>query len=189
MKANKFTLLIVDDDESDRFLMERAFQTLGTHYRIHTVESGDEAVAYINGSGKFNDRKIYQFPSYIITDLKMYPGDGFTLLQHIKKHPALSIIPVVMLSGSGDADDIRHAYLLGASSYFTKPGSPDALRALLRKIHDYWVECQVPAVDEDGYALMTSSVGKAGERFIKPERETEEMADKGPEEAPSQDLR
>ena len=42
-------------------------------------------------------------------------------LQFLKGTPALSVIPVVMLSSSDDPDDIRQAYLLGASSYFIKP--------------------------------------------------------------------
>lgn len=168
MKAQKFSLLIVDDDENDRFFLERAFQQLGPYYRIHALSSGDEAVAYIQGEGKFADRKEYQFPSYIITDLKMFPKDGFFLLDFIKKNPALSIIPIVMLSSSQDLDDIRHAYLLGASSYFTKPADSEELTTLVSNIHQYWSQCQVPAVDEQGFALMTNSVGKAGEPYAKP---------------------
>src|SRR6185436_13282556 len=103
MKAQKFSLLIVDDDENDRFFLERAFQQLGPYYRIHALTSGDEAVDYIQGNGKYEDRKQYQFPSYIITDLKMAPKDGFFLLNFIKKNPALSIIPVVMLTSSDDS--------------------------------------------------------------------------------------
>jgi DNA-binding response OmpR family regulator len=100
----------------------------------------------------------------------MAPGDGFRLLDFIKKNPALSIIPVVMLSGSEDPDDIRHGYLLGASSFFTKPNTPEGVIALAKSIHDYWSQCQVPAVDENGFALMTDSRGKAGESYGKPER-------------------
>ncbi|HUR46928.1 MAG TPA: response regulator [Candidatus Saccharimonadales bacterium] len=170
MKAQKFTLLIVDDDQNDRFLIERAFKSLGPYYRIHALENGNEAIRYIKGEDEYSDRSKYQFPSYIITDLKMTQGDGFDLLNYIKTHPALSIIPVVMLSGSEDLDDIRQAYLLGVSSYFTKPSPTEDLAMLIRNIHNYWSQCQVPAVDGDGYALMTDSTGKAGERFSKPER-------------------
>jgi CheY-like chemotaxis protein len=173
MKAQKFTLLIVDDDANDRFFLERAFHKLGFQYRIHALADADEAIAYIKGDGKYEDRQQYQFPSYIITDLKMFPKDGFHLLDYIKKHPALSIIPVVMLSSSCDPDDIRHAYLLGASSFFTKPQDQEALSLLLKKVHEYWAECQVPAVDGDGYALMTNSYGKAGDRYDKPVREAD----------------
>jgi CheY-like chemotaxis protein len=168
MKAQKFSLLIVDDDEDDRFFLEKAFHALGPYYQIHTIADGDEGIAYIQGSGKYKNREEFQFPSYIITDLKMSPGNGFDLLNFIKKNPALSIIPVVMLSSSCDPDDIRHAYLLGASSYFTKPSSHVQLRSLVKSIHEYWSQCQVPAVDEEGFAVATDSKGKAGEPFPKP---------------------
>ena len=66
--------------------------------------------------------------------------------------------------------DIRQAYLLGASSFLTKPAGFPALRVLLQKVHDYWAECEVPEVDADGYAVETISKGKAGARFSKPNR-------------------
>jgi hypothetical protein len=75
-----------------------------------------------------------------------------------------------MLSSSDDPDDIRQAYLLGASSYFVKPPNVDALRALLKKIHDYWTECEVPEVDAEGYAVATVSRGRPGARYQKPKR-------------------
>jgi DNA-binding response OmpR family regulator len=71
-------------------------------------------------------------------------------------------LAVVMLTTSDDPDDIRQAYLLGASSYFTKPQDHQSLRELLKKIHEYWAECEVPEVDEAGYAVTTDSRAKAG---------------------------
>ncbi len=100
----------------------------------------------------------------------MEPGDGFTLLEFLKDHPALSVIPVVMMSSSEDHDDIRQAYLLGASSIFVKPPSLAGLKTLFRKIHEYWAECEVPEVDVDGYAVTTNSTGRLGARYTKPKR-------------------
>jgi CheY-like chemotaxis protein len=134
------------------------------------VLSGQEAIDYIQGAGKYTDRKTHPFPSYIITDLKMGDRDGLHVLEFIKKNPARSIIPVVMLSGSADPDDVRHAYLLGASSYFVKPSQPEALQSLVKAIHEYWSRCAVPEVDEDGFAIPTDSVGKPGQRYSKPTR-------------------
>jgi hypothetical protein len=61
-------------------------------------------------------------------------------------------------------------YLLGASSFFVKPPTLGALKALLRKIHEYWTECEVPEVDKDGYALTTNDTGRLGARYKKPKR-------------------
>ena len=170
MKAQKHTLLIVDDDENQRVLFQQTFESLGLKYRVQLAANGEEAIAYLSGRGPFVDRKKFEFPSYILTDLQMNPGDGFHVLEFIKTHPALSIIPVVMLSSSDDADDIRQAYLLGASSFFVKPPTLAALKGLLRKIHDYWTECEVPEVDADGYAIATNDISRLGARYKKPQR-------------------
>ena len=171
MKATKYTLLIVDDDEDQRFLFKKTFEALGTKYQIQLAGSGNEALSYLRGEGKYADRTQYEFPSYVLTDLQMSPGDGFDVLEFIKNTPALSVIPVVMLSTSDDADDIRTAYLLGASSYFVKPAGINELKALMKKIHEYWTECEVPEVDAEGYAVPTESKGRPGARYPKPQRE------------------
>jgi CheY-like chemotaxis protein len=155
----------VDDDKNDLFLLSRAFRKHASVYRIQTVTGGHEAVAYIEGTGKYADRRQYEFPSYIVTDLKMPEGDGFEILSRIRSNRALSIIPIVMLSSSSDLDDIRQAYEFGASAYFVKPQSSGELERLVRKIHDFWSACEVPRVDADGVALMTRSEGKASSRF------------------------
>jgi CheY-like chemotaxis protein len=162
--------MIVEDDEDQRIFLQKSFEALGTHYTVQTLQSGDEAIAYLKGEGRFSNRAEFQFPAYIITDLKMADGDGFHILEFIKKNPALSVIPVVVLSSSEDQDDVRHAYLLGASSFLVKPAGLAALSALLNKVHEYWAECEVPQVDESGYALNTESRGKLGERYTKPTR-------------------
>jgi CheY-like chemotaxis protein len=158
-------LLIVDDEENDRFLLKRAFEKLKVGYRIHALENGGEALALIKGEGKYADRKVYPFPSFILTDLKMPGGDGFEILSYLKKHPEILVVPVVMLSGSDDPDDVRRAYLLGASSFIVKPHGLNALEGIVQKLHYYWSECEVPLVDESGHALVTVSKGKVGERF------------------------
>ena len=170
MKAQKHTLLIVDDDQHQRFLAQHTFEKLDSTYKIQLAANGDEAIAYLKGEGKFADRDKFEFPAYVVTDLQMEPGDGFHVLEFIKKHPALSIIPVVMMSSSDNPDDIRQAYRLGASSFLVKPPTLEGLRKLLQHIHEYWAQCEVPEVDADGYAVATNSTGRPGARYKKPNR-------------------
>src|SRR3954471_16470241 len=165
MRRRGHWLLIVDDDEGDRFLLKRAFEKLNVGYRIHALHNGAEALALIKGEGIYAERKSYPFPSFILTDLKMAGGDGFEILSYLKQHPEILVVPVVMLSGSDDPDDVRQAYLLGASSFIVKPHGLDALEGIVQKLHYYWSECEVPIVDDSGHAQPTNSRGKAGERF------------------------
>lgn len=160
-------LLIVDDDENDRFLLQHAFEKLNVGYRIQPLQNGGEALALIKGEGPYADRTAYPFPTFILTDLKMPGGDGFEILSYLKNHPEILIVPVVMLSGSDDPDDVRQAYVLGASSFIVKPPSLDGLEAIVQKLHYYWSECEVPLVDEHGHLISTNPSGKLGERFQK----------------------
>ncbi len=165
MKKYHSTIMVVDDNEDDLFFIERAFRTIGVKDPIHLAKSGNEAIEYMMGEGMFSDRKLYAYPTFIMTDLKMPRGDGFAVLEHLLKNPEWAVIPTVVLTSSCDPDDIRKSYMLGASSYHVKPNSPEALRQLLKVLHDYWMSCEVPEVDSTGHQLMTSGNGKLGERF------------------------
>ena len=162
------TILVIEDDPNDQVLIVEAFRDNGVENPIHVVSSGSEAIAYLMGEGKFADRAKYAYPTFIITDLKMAGGDGFSVLQHLKKNPEWAIIPTIVLSASGDPDDIKKAYLLGASCYHKKPGGQAELRHQLKLLHDYWMTCEVPEVDTTGRQVRTESKGKLGERFKAP---------------------
>lgn len=168
MKKYYSTILVVDDDSNDLILIERAFRAIGVTDPIHTVQGGLEAIAYMMGEGKYADRSNYSYPTFITTDLKMPGADGFAVLEHLKKNPEWAIVPTVVLTSSRDLDDIKKAYMLGASSYHVKPSSPEALRQQLKVLHDYWMTCEVPQVDSSGRQLETDSKGKLGERFPQP---------------------
>ena len=166
MKNYHSTILIVDDDPNDLIFIENAFRAIGVTDPIHSVSSGLEAIAYMMGEGKYSDRSIYAYPTFIMTDLKMPGADGFAVLEHLKNNPEWSVIPTIVLTSSRDLDDIKKSYMLGASSYHVKPGSPDALRQQLKVLHDYWMTCEIPQVDSTGRQLQTDSAGKLGERFV-----------------------
>src|ERR1043165_3130059 len=80
-------------------------------------------------------------------------------------NPQWKVIPMIVLSGSADLDDIKKSYMLGVSSYHVKPQSHEELRHQLKVINDYWMTCQVPQVDSTGKQLPTDGAGKLGERF------------------------
>lgn len=165
MKKYNATILLVDDDANLLTLVERAFRQNGVVGPIRQVHNGNEAIAYMKGEGKYADRKLYEYPTFIMIDLKMPNGDGFSVLQHLKRNPEWAIIPAVVFTSSSDPDDIKKSYMLGASSYHVKPHSMEKLRENLRILHDYWMTCETPEVDTTGRQLHTDSVGKLGERI------------------------
>ncbi len=157
MKKYNATILVVDGDANDRMFMERAFRSLGIKGAIHLVASGDEAISYMKGDGRYSDRLKYPYPTFVLTDLKMTHGDGFAVLAFLKRNPDWAIIPTVVISASVGPDDIKKAYQLGASSFHNKPASHEALTKLLATLHEYWMTCEVPEVDVNGKQVPTGS--------------------------------
>ena len=181
MKKYFATILVVDDDENDRWLIERARRAAGVNGPIHLASDGSEAIAYFMGEGKFADRSKYAYPTFVMTDLKMPAVDGFGVLEFLKGNPEWAIIPTVVFTSSPDRDDIKKAYMLGASSYHVKPHDPEAFRELIRTLNAYWLTCEVPEVDSTGKQLATNSVGKLGERFTQPCDAADASTKAGPE--------
>jgi len=168
MKKYHATILIVEDDPNDQFLIERAFRTIGVTDPIQMVADGAEAIAYMMGKGKYSDRKKFAYPTFVITDLKMPKSDGFAVLEFLKSNPEWKVIPTIVLSASADVDDIKKSYMLGASSYHVKPNTSEELHKQLSVINAYWMTCQVPVVDITGKQVRTDSKGILGERFPQP---------------------
>jgi CheY-like chemotaxis protein len=165
VKARHKTILVVEDDPNDQFLIETAFQRIGCAEQVHLVNDGAEAIAYMCGEGQYADRERFAYPTFIMTDLKMPRVDGFGVLEFLRKNPEWSITPAVVFSASHDTDDIKKCYALGATSYHVKPQNLEKLCQQLKVLLDYWQTCEVPEADVTGKRVQTRSEGKIGERF------------------------
>jgi CheY-like chemotaxis protein len=165
MKSPTAAILVVDDSEDDLCLLQAAFRSAKIPNFVYYVESGNEAIAYLKGEGKYADRTTFPYPTFVLTDLKMSNGDGFSVLESLKLHPETPVVAAAVMSSSADLDDIHRSYRLGATSYFTKPSDYDGLKKLMQVIHNFWTACETPATDSSGRRLKTESRGKLGQRF------------------------
>jgi CheY-like chemotaxis protein len=165
MKTSRPTILLIDDDPNDLMFLRAAFKAAGHPFEIQSVNSGYEALAYLNGDAPYADRRQTPYPDLILTDLNMPGLDGFGVLEFLRKKPAFVVIPTIVLSGSQDNDDIRRSYLLGASAYHVKPSSPLELRRLIKTLCDYWSLCEKPEKTPHGEQLGSESLHKLGERY------------------------
>ncbi|TML02303.1 MAG: response regulator, partial [Actinobacteria bacterium] len=73
------------------------------------------------------DRTHFPLPVLILLDLHVPGRSGLELLTWLRQQPNLDRIPVVMLSGSSESEDIDRAFELGANSYLVKPVAFDTL--------------------------------------------------------------
>src|SRR2546428_11903879 len=138
MNNKQFTVLLVEDDLNDIFLVKRAFKIAKIENPLQVVTDGLEAIQYLRGEGKYADRDAHPLPKLIVMDIKMPRRSGFEVLEWIKRDGPLRLIPVVIVSSSDNPADINHAYELGANAYMIKPMDFKAVEHLFSSITHYW---------------------------------------------------
>lgn len=113
-------LLLIEDNPDDIYLLSEAFQDLLPDMSIKVAKHGDEAIAYLSGSGVYSNRREYPLPMQVILDLGLPYRSGLEVLEWIRssRHAAL---PVTILSGTQRRDDFDHAFALGIEGFFWKP--------------------------------------------------------------------
>jgi CheY-like chemotaxis protein len=132
-------LLLVDDSPDDAELVRLSFGKAGIGNPLKVVGSGEEAMAYLSGTGKYANRDEYPVPELILLDLKMPGVDGFEVLTWVKREPELSKIPVVVLTSSEQMKDVNRAYELGANSFLIKPFDFTDRIGLAQMVKHYWL--------------------------------------------------
>ena len=135
---NRLKMLVAEDEETDVFLLRRAFERAGVAVNPMFVRDGQETLDYLEGLGEFSDRGKYPLPSVIVLDIKMPRMNGFDVLAWLKSHKNYRCTPVIMFSGSDDLMDIDRAYELGANVYMTKPNEAEQLLRLVGVLKEYW---------------------------------------------------
>ncbi len=149
MEKKSFSVLLVEDDLNDIFLVKRAFKMAHIQNPLHVVTDGLEAIGYLRGDGKYADREQYPLPKLMVMDIKMPRKSGFEVLEWVKGNSrVLRRIPVVIVSSSEDPADINRAYELGANAYMVKPVDFRAVEHLFESITHYWgLECAKPELE------------------------------------------
>jgi CheY-like chemotaxis protein len=149
MDNHAFTVLLVEDDLNDIFLVKRAFKKAQIQNPLQVVTDGSEAVEYLRGSGKYSDRQTYPLPKLMVMDIKMPRKSGFEVLEWVKGQSHwLRRIPIIIVSSSDNTGDINRAYELGANAYMVKPMDYRAVEHLFESITHYWgLECAKPELE------------------------------------------
>lgn len=139
MIASGATVLAVDDDPDDRFLLEQAWRQAGIGNPLRTIDDGPGLVDYLSGSGAYSDRTRYPLPAMILLDIKMPGMSGLDVLKWLRAQESLRRVPVLILTASTAPTDVTEAYRLGASCFFIKPSALDELIELLKAVKNCWL--------------------------------------------------
>lgn len=132
-------ILLVEDNSDDEDLTLRALKKNNILNKVFVVRDGAEALDYLFCRGKFSDRDIKQEPHLILLDLKLPKVDGIEVLRQLRADHRTRFLPIVILTTSGEQEDILHGYDLGANSYIQKPVDFEQFVEAIRHIGLYWL--------------------------------------------------
>jgi CheY-like chemotaxis protein len=143
-------ILLVEDNRFDIELTLDAFREVRLGNTIHVARSGQEALDYIFGEGRYANREAYPMPDLILLDLKLPGIEGHEVLRRIKETRGLKQLPVVILTSSGEEGDRELSYECGANSYLVKPVSFEGFLKVIHQLGEYWLELNIgpPKVHE-----------------------------------------
>lgn len=119
---NSGRILIVDDSENIRSVLQLNFEYLG--YQVMSARDGEEALSLIEQAA----------PDVVVLDVMMPRQNGFQVCRRIKADPRFTDIPVIFLTAKGQKEDRYWGKDCGADEYLIKPFSAAELERIIEKL-------------------------------------------------------
>ena len=117
---NRAKIMVVDDDPDLRQALSLRLQA--NNFDTVNVGDGYSAIAMAQ----------QEQPHLIILDLGLPAGDGFAVLKNLQQYPALSIIPVIVLTARDPDSTEKRTLESGAVAFFQKPADNEELLGVIR---------------------------------------------------------
>jgi len=136
-------VLLAEDNEADVELTQLSIKQTGRPIELHTVEDGEQCMAFLRKQGRFIDAPT---PQLVLLDLHMPRMNGLEVLKAVREDVLLRHLPVVVLTTSTNDVDVESAYARCCSGYIVKPmGFSDFVR-VIDGVLLYWLSlCLLPA--------------------------------------------
>ncbi len=129
-------IIIVDDDLDDQEIYADAIKAIGILNEIRFFDGGQQVLNYLHETS--------EQPFLILSDVNMPGMNGLDLKRKIQEDHYLSEkgIPFIFISTNASKMAVRQAHALSVQGYFEKPNSMEDIKAMLRKLFDYWELCK-----------------------------------------------
>lgn len=124
---NELSILIAEDDEDDREIIERSFYRHAAFSKIHLVKNGKELLDFLNNES--------EKPDVILTDINMPIINGIEALMKISNDDVLKKIPSFAYSSSVSKLYVSKCIQYGVRSFLVKPSVLEEFDEIPRKIY------------------------------------------------------
>jgi DNA-binding NtrC family response regulator len=131
-------IIIIEDDLDDQEMLTDIFKEL--NYTNEIIFFGDslKALDYLTN--------IDIEPFIVLSDINMPKLNGMELREKVHNNEDLRMksIPYLFFSTSAEQKHVIDAYSRSIQGFFIKPRSYEKLKGIIRKIVEYWQECESP---------------------------------------------
>ena len=138
METSRPRILLIEDNDDHAELVCRALEEYDPPPDVTRISDGEAALDYL-ARDMIDDPKGHPRPDLVLLDLRLPRVDGLDVLREIKKSPALSALPVVVLSSSAAGSDLTQAYEGRVNAYLVKPADFAGLDDMLRDTRTFWL--------------------------------------------------
>ena len=128
-------ILYAEDNLDDVELLRAALELSPVEVDLHHVENG---IACMRSLRSEAGDESHLPPDLLLLDLNMPMMDGFEVMEEIVRDESLRSLPVVVLTTSGDPEDVERMYRLRCSSYIRKPLELQGFVRAVQTMIDYW---------------------------------------------------
>lgn len=137
------TIIMIEDDEGHARLIERNIRRSGVNNEIIPFSNGTDALNYFFGTPGSEPMHKGQ-ALLILLDLNLPDTTGTEILRQLKESKQFKTTPVVVLTTTDDAQEIKRCYELGCSVYITKPVNYESFANAIRQLGLFFTVIQVP---------------------------------------------
>lgn len=132
------TILLVEDNEDHIEHTRDALLEGGMVNSIKVVKDGEAALNYLFRRKEYVDPLVSPRPGLILLDVKLPKLGGFEVLKEVKEDFDLKLIPIVLLTTTGNREDIERGARLGANDYIVKPVEFETFVQKVKGLVKYW---------------------------------------------------
>jgi two-component system, response regulator len=136
-------ILLVEDNPDDVDLTLMALEKSNIMNEVKVARDGEEALQMLLGR---DGEPPPRLPAVVLLDLNMPRVNGLEVLREIRGNERIRRLPVVILTSSGEEQDIVRGYDLGANSYIRKPVDFENFVNAVRQLGLYWLVLNEPGV-------------------------------------------
>ncbi len=137
---NEKYMLLVEDNEDDIFLTQKAFQECQAPNKLVVVTDGKEALDFLFGRGKYANRDVSHAPSVVLLDLKLPYVSGQEVLRQIRLSTDYRNLPVVVLSSTTNMTEVEECEKIGIMRFYRKPGNFEQFAKIIEEICHKWLK-------------------------------------------------